>query len=135
MLSRIVGFVALLFLAGCGAGSSIVVGTTREPIDPSQVRIYLRAPANYEEVAVVEADSFGSFAVSNQGRTDSVIERMKKKAAALGANGILITSTGKSGGGASVTTVVDSQGHTATGITSAGMVANGTGIAIYVPEQ
>ena len=55
-------FISLLFLllVGCATGSSIVVGEVRDPIDPidpSEVKLYLEAPANYEVIGIVKASS------------------------------------------------------------------------------
>ena len=41
---------ALLTLAGCASGSAIVTGTTRPPVAPEQVTIYLDPPADFEVI-------------------------------------------------------------------------------------
>lgn len=82
-----------LLIAGCSASSSVVTGTVRDPIDPSEVRVYLSPPDSYEEVALIEATSELSWAVTDQGLMNDVIKGLKKEAAKLGANGVLLTST------------------------------------------
>jgi len=75
------------------SGSRIVVGNARPAIAPESVKIYLRPPAKYEEIAIVNASSKNAFA-SDQSLTDSTLFRMKKDAANLGANGILLSGVG-----------------------------------------
>ncbi len=84
-----------LALTGCNvtSGSRIVVGTKRVPIAPEQVRIYVRPPAKFEEVAIVNASSKNIFA-TEQSLTDSALLKMKSDAAKLGANGILLSGVG-----------------------------------------
>lgn len=89
---------AVLVVIGASAcnvtsGSRIVVGHTRPPIVPESVKIYIRPPAKYEEVAIVNASSKNAFA-SDQSLTDSALNQMKKDAAKLGANGILLSGVG-----------------------------------------
>ena len=90
--------IVLLFALHVGAcatatGSSIVVGQVREPIDPSQVKLYLEAPKIYEGIGIVNASSDAGW--TEQGSVDYAIEELKKQAAKLGANGVLIASTGE----------------------------------------
>lgn len=85
--------IAVIFaLTGAGCAnfhsSHVLLGTTRPAIDPSQVKIFLNPPQGAEEVAIVTADSRGSFRWSSQGTTDLALERLKKEAASLGANGL-----------------------------------------------
>lgn len=80
-----------LLLAGCANfnSSHVMLGTAGPPLDPSNVRIFVRPPASYEEIALVMADSRGSFRWSSQGTTDLALERLKQEAATLGADGLL----------------------------------------------
>jgi hypothetical protein len=82
-----------LVMAACATGSSIVVGQVRESIDPSQVKLYLEAPKTYEGIGIVNASSDAGW--TEQGSVDYAIEELKKQAAKLGANGVLIASTGE----------------------------------------
>jgi hypothetical protein len=70
------------------------VGIQRAPLEASQVKLYLRPPANYEEIALVSADSRNSFGTSEQAKMDVAIGSLKKEAAKLGANGILLSAAG-----------------------------------------
>ena len=85
-------FIAILFLAGCASGSSIVVGETKEAIDPSQVKLYLETPDIYEVIGIVTASSDAGW--TEQDSVDYAVEELKNQAANLGANGVLIESTG-----------------------------------------
>jgi hypothetical protein len=123
---------------GC-ASSHVMVGNARPPISPDQVRLYTHPPEKYEEIAIIDSSSKGSFAITQQGRTDAVIARLKDEAAKLGANGILIQGMGNAYGG-SVTTgtgTATTSGHTAygvgTGLSVPVMIKEGSGVAIYVP--
>lgn len=129
-------------LAGCiSPASSLVVGRVRPAIDVSQVKVYLRPPKRFEEVAVLESSSMYSWAVTEQGKLDAVIATMKGEAAKIGANGILIQTTGSQQAGSVVT---GSGTATRVGSTTFGsgaafavpmMVKAGSGIAIYVTEE
>ncbi len=85
---------AILLLAGCatGSGSSIVVGEIREALDPNQVELYLETPETYEVIGIVTASSDAGW--TEQDSVDYAVEELKNQAAKLGANGVLIESTG-----------------------------------------
>ena len=73
---------AAVTLTGCASSSSsILVGKARAPISPDDVKLYLRAPAKYEEIAMIESSSKASMAVSDQAKTDVSIQRLKEEAA------------------------------------------------------
>ena len=91
-------WIILSFIIGCVPVSHIVVGETREPIHPSNVKIYLDYPEEYEKIALIDAGS--NFAFKDpailfdwQSKMDKATERLKIEAAKLGANGILIINT------------------------------------------
>ena len=83
--------VFLAILTACSSTSSVVTGIQREPISPDEVTVYLTAPEVFEEVAMLSADSSNSWAMTNQGKTDVAIKRLKEEAAKLGANGVLLS--------------------------------------------
>lgn len=123
---------SVLALSACATSSHVVTGAQRSAISPDQVRIYGAPPeTKWEQVAVLEASSAGALAVTSQGKTDKVVERLKKEAASLGANGIIIQGMGSTPGGAIYT------GNT-TGSLSSGVLMPaptqkaGSAIAIYV---
>lgn len=125
---------SILVLAGC-TSTHVLVGTKRPPISPDQVRIYLDPPPVFEKVAVLSANSNAAFAITSQGRTNVVVERLKAEAAALGANGILFGGIKDQYAGSIGSGNAWVSGNAAWGIGVATPVYQkvGEGIAIYVP--
>jgi hypothetical protein len=133
--------VAILVVAACSSSSHVIVGTARPPIAPQDVKLYLHPPAKYEEVAILDASSRNSWAVTDQGKTDKVIERLKEQAAQLGANGVLLNGvSNQSAGSISVGSATSTAyGHTATafgtGFSAPIMLKEGSGMAIFVIQE
>jgi hypothetical protein len=119
-------------LAGC-ASSAVVVGQVRPAISPTQVKLYLSPPKKFEQVALLESSSKSSWAVSDQGKTDVVIQRLKEEAAKIGANGILLSGVGSQVAGSVGTATVN--GTTAFGVNAGVFHKTGNGLAIYVTEE
>ena len=95
MLRRLI---ILLLIVGCYPVSHMIVGDTREPISPSEVKIYLDFPEEYETIALIEASSEFAFKdpsinITWQSKSDKIIERLKVEASNLGANGVVIKNT------------------------------------------
>ena len=86
-------FLLIILLGGCASGSAIVVGETREAIQPNQVKLYLEPPEAYETIGIVKASSDAGW--TEQGSVDYAIEELKNQAAKIGANGVLIETTGQ----------------------------------------
>lgn len=86
----LISVLAAATLSGCATTSHVMVGTAHPPISPSDVLVYMRPPAKYAEIAILESSSRNSFSFTAQGKTDKVMERLKIEAAKLGANGILM---------------------------------------------
>ena len=85
---------AAALLAAC-ASSHVLTGTPRPPIDPSQVRIYYGPPpGGYEEIARLDVRS-GALTYGSQNKSNAVIRNLRKEAARLGANGVLLQGTGQ----------------------------------------
>jgi hypothetical protein len=83
---------AALTLLGCASGSTIVTGTPRAPIAPERVKFYLDPPERFEVIGLVSASSDAGW--TEQGSVDYAIQELKKQAAKVGANGVLLVSTG-----------------------------------------
>ena len=82
-------------LSGCAAtgwSSAIVTGTQRAPVPPESVRLYLQAPAAFEVIGLVKASSNTGW--TEQGRVDYTIQGLKTRAGKMGANGVLLLSSG-----------------------------------------
>ena len=79
----------------CYPVSHVIVGDTQPPIDYTDVKVYIDYPNNYEKIAIIEASSDLAFKdisidITHQQKTNKALERLKKEAALLGANGIVI---------------------------------------------
>jgi len=81
-----------LFLIGCATGSVVLVGTARPSIDPQSVKLYLKEPKKFDAIGLVEASSDSGF--TDQGSQNYAVAELKKQAAKVGANGVLLTTTG-----------------------------------------
>ena len=88
----------VMMLVGCVPVSHIIVGEARDPLSPSQVKIYSDFPEDYKKIALIDARS--NFAFKDpailftwQSKMNKVIERLKIEAAKLGANGVVIVGT------------------------------------------
>ena len=123
-------------LIGCTLtrGSSVLVGTARPPIDPSGVKLYLDLPRKYEKVALLSADSRNDFA-TQQNLTDAAIDRLKKEASKVGANGILLNGVGNYQIGASGVVVANPGSPIGTAVVNTRTGKEATGLAIYVIEE
>ena len=110
-----------LALSSCNitSGSSVLVGNKRSAIDPASVKIYIRPPARFETVAILNASSKNGFA-SDQSLTDSAINRMKKEAAKYGANGVLLQSLGYQQLGMFGTTMMNANAYSTANATAWG---------------
>ena len=86
-------FVLPCILLGCASGSAIVTGNVRLATDPASVKLYLKEPQKkYEVIGLVHASSDAGW--TEQESQDYAIAELKRQAAKLGANGILLTATG-----------------------------------------
>jgi hypothetical protein len=129
-------------LSGCLSSQVAVVGQVRPAISPDQVQIYLQPPeSKYDEIANLSASSRGSFSITAAAKMDKVIERLKKEAAKLGANGILLHGVGDQGGGsigAGISTETNSP-HSPSGLGFGASAfffqKSGDGVAIYVAPK
>ncbi len=130
---------AAIALSGCSTSTYVMVGKTHPPTNPEEVKVYYKAPKKYEEIALVKTDSDMSFRLTNQGKVDATIERAKKEAAKLGANGILIHELGQTGSTTTVNGASYTSGNytttTATGTTEEGDIKTFQGMAIFVTEE
>jgi hypothetical protein len=133
-------FPALLvfcLVCGCSSTSHVLVGTKRPPIDPALVQLYLEPPAQYERIAILDASSEGSWAFSGQAKMNAAMVKLKREAAKLGANGILVGGTGRIVTGSVGSGFAAGHNGFATGTSyQAGVVQKTAGgIAIYVPDS
>jgi len=101
MMTRTFVLMVCLLLAAC-ASSHILTGTPRAPIDPALVQIYHVAPsAPYEEIAQLTTNS-GALTYGEQNKTNSVLNKLRREAAKLGANGVLFVGSHDQAGNSAV---------------------------------
>lgn len=132
----------VVILMGCSApSSSVLLGDARPEINVEQVKVYVNAPENYEEIALVEATSDSSWSFSEKAKMNAVLNRLKEEAAKVGANGVLLEKTGdKQGNSVYLGTGTGGySGNVGFGVSvgkSFGLTdKTGEGIAIYVPSD
>jgi hypothetical protein len=116
---------ALFVIAGCANHATVLqAGAARPAISPSEVKVYLTAPPNYEAIAMLNA-SDSSHWMSNQRLQKRVLRDITAKAAKVGANGVLITHTGSGEVAGNSVALIGSLSSDAQSITA---------LAIYVPR-
>jgi hypothetical protein len=85
-----VGILALALVAGCA--SSEVVPATQHPVSqPESVQIYQNPPRKYEILGQILDEVPQGELWDAYGNANAVFDRLKAKAAKLGANGLLLT--------------------------------------------
>ena len=87
--------ISIFTLKSCYPVSHIIIGETQTPLDYNNVKVYHDYPDAYEKIAIIEASSdlaFKDLSVefTHQQKTNKALSRLKKEAASLGANGIVL---------------------------------------------
>lgn len=106
----------------------------KAPTDPALVRIYTTPPAGSIEIAQLESSSAVGF--GTQGQTDAAIARLKREAAALGANGVVLMGVGSTPSAGGMSVGAGSFGSNVAGGIGIGIPTTqkkAAGIAILVP--
>ena len=134
--SQSVIVLSLVCAAGCVTHHHTLIGAVRPPLSPAEVQIYLEPlKAPYVEIALVEASSRFSWPITAAARIDTVLLRLQREAAALGANGILLQDLSGSDAGMGVELGSDvTRDHALFGIamSGTGQPKVGRGTAIYI---
>src|SRR5437763_1226387 len=92
-MNRLTGFLGFLVLlsAANGCAPQIVTPTgPHSPTTPDAVYIYQKQPQKYEVLGVVTVPLGGAVRMDDQGDATAGFVELKKQAAALGANGLLL---------------------------------------------
>lgn len=76
---------------GC-ASPKIMPAANHMATTPDQVRIYEKQPAEYEQLATIEVEITPDMKLDENGAADKVYMALLQKAAAKGANGLLLWS-------------------------------------------
>ncbi len=96
MIKKATLFFSILYCLlsiSCASGTALVTGTKRDAITPDEVTIYSELPENYEIIGIVSASS--AWGWSQQDSLNYAIHELKKQAAKIGANGIVLESQHK----------------------------------------
>ena len=123
-----------LALSACASTSKVMLGQARPAVDPAQVQIYTTPPPGSIEIAQLESSSAVGF--GTQGQTDAAVARLKREAAALGANGVILMGVGSSGSPVGMSVGGGSYGSHGGGGVGIGIPTTqkkAAGVAIYVP--
>lgn len=96
IFSVIIMVFALLCVIGCASGNALVTGTQRPATNPESVVIYTEAPEKYEVIGIVNASSDATG--SAQTDLNYTVAELKKQAAKIGANGIILQDVSSSKG-------------------------------------
>ena len=80
----------VLISCATASGTVILTGTKRDEISSESVSIYTEYPSNFETIGIVSASSDAG--MTEQQCLDYTIAELKKQAAKVGANGIIIDS-------------------------------------------
>jgi hypothetical protein len=75
-------------MTGCVGTQRVLLHEPLPAVPVEQVRVYSTPPAHYREIARIETASGIGF--GTQGQTDSAIEKLRREAAAVGADGVLL---------------------------------------------
>ena len=94
---KILLLISIFLTKACYPVSHVIIGDTQAALDYTNVKIYNDYPDTYEKIAIIEASSdlaFKDFSIefTHQQKTNKALERLKKEAGSLGANGIVIQS-------------------------------------------
>ena len=125
----------VLVAAGCASTSRVMLGQSRPPIDPALVQVYSTPPDGSVEIAQLESSSAVGF--GTQGQTDAAVARLKREAAALGANGVILMGVGSSGSPVGMSVGAGSYGSRVGGGVGIGIPTTqkrAAGVAIWVPN-
>ena len=122
--------------AGCASTSKVMLGPARAPVDPASVQVYSAPPPGAREIAQLESSSAVGF--GTQGQTDAALARLKREAAALGANGVVLMGVGSGGSPVGMSVGAGSYGRHGGGGLSFGIPTQqkrAAGVAIWVPPE
>lgn len=89
-MHKVVLTLLAVVLAGCASGSALVTGQTRPAIeDHTTVSILTEMPEGADEIAIVKASSDSGW--TQQDSLDYAVDELKKQAAKVGANAVVLT--------------------------------------------
>jgi hypothetical protein len=113
----------IIALSACATSTQVLTGTPRPSIAPAEVRIYTQQPRRFEEIAVFAASRRSVSAAGGERAIARMIDSMRKQAALLGANGLLLEDFSDAGS-LGVGTAVGSQTYMHNGSIDLGVGAS-----------
>ncbi|MDP5131323.1 MAG: hypothetical protein NWQ54_10580 [Paraglaciecola sp.] len=121
-----------MLIMGCAKSSHDITGQVKPVIAPSNVVIYDETPQVYTEIATVSASSRESAVPYDPSSKEEVVNLLKSEAAALGANGVIITYLDNEGSTKRVATN-SATNNGIVGLTTVDrFITNAKGIAIFI---
>ena len=105
----LVGLLILGVVSACADGSALIVGQARPAIeDWTQVVIVTEMPGDADQIAIVKASSDSGF--TQQQSLDYAVDELKRQAAKVGANTVVLTSKSTNSKIVGIPTYGDSSG-------------------------
>ncbi len=130
----------LLFIGACASthGTIVLVGEIRQATNPGGIKLYTKPPAEYEEIALISADSAHDF-MGKEKLLNKAMAQLKEEAAKVGANGILLEGFGDfyigKSGAVGVPNATGSTTVLGTPAMNTRMGKKAIGMAIFVTEE
>ncbi len=90
MATTLAAGLCLFAAPGCVSTKVKLMGPPNPPIDPTEVAVYGGLPANFREIALVEAHVYFTAFLSDEAKTSMAVDALARGAAGVGANGIMI---------------------------------------------
>ena len=90
-------FLSTILFISCATGTALVTGIQREATNPESVVVYTEPPAKYEVIGIVTASSDAGW--TEQGDLNYAMAELKKQAAKIGANDVILENIGTSNSG------------------------------------
>lgn len=116
--------VIMIIVASCATGTALVTGIQRPATNPETVIIYTEVPnCKYETIGIVTASSDAGW--TEQGDLNYAVAELKRQAAKIGANGVILENVSTSNNG----------GVISYGIIIPVTAKNVSGKAIYIPGK
>ena len=126
----------LLAASGCAGTSRQMLAPARAPVAIDAVRLFHTRPPGAVDIAILESKSALGF--GTQGQRDAAIERLRREAAALGANGVLLLGGGTEPSPVGLGVGVGSYGRHVGGSVGGGIpttLEHARGVPIWVPPD
>ena len=126
-------FLSIVLFFSCASGTALVTGTQRAATNPEAVVVYSEPPAKYEVIGIVTASSDSGW--TEQSELEYAVAELKKQAAKIGANGVILENIATSNSGGVFLENNRSSSVISTGVYIPVTAKNVSGKAIYVSSN